>query len=721
MHRFLATLVLTAVMTTVALAQSNGTVRGTVTLEDTTKPVHNVQVTILQLKRAAETGEDGTYEFKDVPPGKYDIATHLERVPDVVQSVQVLAGQTVQLDFLMRLRVVRDQVTVTASGSEETSFNSIQSVSSLNAIEISERNVSSLGEMLDNELGVSKRSSGPGSSRPVIRGFDGDRVLILQDGMRIGSLGSQSGDHGEPIDPLTVDKVEVVKGPATLLYGSNGIGGVVNAISEHSEAHEGIRGYITSLGSTNNNQAGGSAGVEFGTKEWSFWGNGGGQTNNDYNTQLGRVTNSFARNGNGSGGVGYFPGRGFVSADYSYDWRRYGIPYDVNEPGEVVNIKMQRHGLHLRGGVKDLDSYIRGVDFSLQFNDYQHQEIDSETDQVNTHFNNRMWVYRGVFDQAKQGIYSGSFGFSGFRRDFETIGAEALAPPTLQNNFAVFALQKFDLKRAVIQLGGRIEHNSYDPLRLDPRSFTGFSGAAGLRVPLWDGGAFVANYSHSYRAPSLEELYNNGPHPGNGVFEIGNTQLKREAGDGIDLSIRHSGSRFTAEFNYFYYHIRDFIFLAPTGEFDETLPVARYEQGTSRYTGFEGAFDVALHQSLWLRTGIDYVNAETTHDGTPIPRIPPLRGRIGIEALFKNLRINPELILAQDQTRIFPLETRTPGYVTFGISSSYTIAQQHVAHVISVNAFNLGDTLYRNHLSFIKDFAPEIGRGVRLAYTIRFF
>ena len=372
---------------------------------------------------------------------------------------------------------------------------------------------------------------------------------------------------------------------------------------------------------------------------------------------------------------------------------------------------MHRHGLHLRGGVRDLDSYIRGADFSVQLNDYQHEEIDSETDQVNTLFNNRMWVYRGVFDQTKKGVYSGSLGFSGFHRDFETIGAEALAPPTLQNNFAVFALQ----------LGGRVEHNSYDPSGLSERSFTGVSGAAGVRVPLWDGGAFVANYSHSYRAPALEELYNNGPHPGNGVFEIGNSDLSREAGDGIDLSIRHSRGRFTAEYNYFYYHLRDFIFLAPTGEVEETLPVARYEQGTSRYTGFEGAFDIALHESFRLRTGIDYVNAETTHDGTPIPRIPPLRGRIGLEALWKNLRIYPELIMSQDQDRVFPLETRTPGYLTFGIAGSYTIAQQHVAHVISVNAFNLGNTLYRNHLSFIKDFAPEIGRGVRVAYTVRFF
>ncbi len=701
--------------------QAGGTIRGVVTLEDTGKPLHNVEVTIIQLRRSVVTKEDGTYEFKDVPPGRYDIHAHLDRVPDVVRTAQISGGDILQLDFTISLRVVRDEVTVTATGTEETSFNSIQSVSSLNAIEISERNGISLGELLDHELGVAKRSFGPGSSRPVIRGFDGDRVLVLQDGMRIGSLGSQSGDHGEPIDPLAVDRVEVVKGPATLLYGSNGIGGVVNAISEHSEAHEGARGYATALGSTNNYQAGGSAGIEFGTKVWSLWGHGGGQRANDYMTPLGRVTNSFTRNGNGSGGIGYFPGKAFVSGDYSFDWRRYGVPFDVDDPGEVVNLRMRRHGLHSRAGLRDLESYIRGVELTVQYNDYQHEEINSEENAVETTFRNKVFAYRTMFEQKQKGVYSGSFGFSGFYRDYVTEGAEVLAPPTTQNNFAFFGLQKLDLKRAVLQLGGRVEYNSYKPSALADRSFTGFSGAIGSRIPLWEGGAFVANYTHSFRAPALEELYNNGPHPGNQVFEIGNQDLKNEVGDGIDLSVRHSSERLRAEVNYFYYHMSNFIFLAPTGETKDGLPVAIYTQGTSRYTGVEVGLDVTVHKNVRLNAALDYVSAELTGTKTPIPRIPPIRGRFGVEVLYKSFRFNPEVIVAGDQDRTFPLETRTAGYATFGLTASYTLARQHVAQVFSVAAFNLGDRLYRNHLSFIKAFAPEIGRGVRFAYTIRFF
>ena len=156
---------------------------------------------------------------------------------------------------------------------------------------------------------------------------------------------------------------------------------------------------------------------------------------------------------------------------------------------------------------------------------------------------------------------------------------------------------------------------------------------------------------------------------------------------------------------------------------DDGLPVAVYAQGTSRFTGTEARFDVGLFESLWLKSGLDYVNAELTDidPTTPLPRIPPLRGRLGFEWFYKSFRVHPEVTMVSSQERIYPLETRTAGYTTFGITASYTVASQHLAQVISVNAFNLGDRLYRNHLSFIKEFAPEIGCGIRLTYTLRFF
>jgi iron complex outermembrane recepter protein len=703
------------------LAQSNSTLRGKVTLGDTGKPVHNVRVTISQLKRTVETDDDGSYEFPNLPAGRYDVTAHLDFAPDVVKTISLRAGESATADFTLELTSVREQVTVTATGSEESTFNSIQSVTVVGSQELAKKNPVSLGEALEFELGVAKRSFGPGTSRPVIRGFDGDRVLVLQDGQRIGALGSQSGDHAEPVDLLGLDRVEVVKGPATLLYGSSALGGVINAISAHESAHEGLRAYITGIGSTNNYQGGGSAGIEYGKRNWLVWGNGGGQRAGDYATPLGRITNSFTRDGNGSGGFGYF-GKGWFSGDFSYDNRKYGIPFDLSEEApEVVFLTPRRTSFQFKGGWRDSENFMNGGQFSFAYNNYKHDEVEAESGEIGTSFRNNTYLYRGLIDESKTGRLSGSFGFWGMHRDYESIGEEALAPPTTQNAMALYTLQTLDFDRVALQFGGRFERNSYQPDGLLDRSFNGFSGSAGARISLPASSAFVASFTHAYRAPALEELYNNGPHPGNSVFEIGNPNLERERSDGIDLSLRHSSGRLRAEGNFFYYRIDNFVYLAPTGDIDDGLPVANYTQGDSSFIGAEAKLEVGMTRNIWLLSSLDYVNAELKATNTPLPRIPPLRGRIGFEAFYKGLRINPEVIMARDQERIFPLETRTPGYATVNLSASYTFAQQHVAQTISVSAFNLNNRLFFNHLSFIKNFAPEIGRGVRVVYTIRWF
>jgi iron complex outermembrane receptor protein len=332
-----------------------------------------------------------------------------------------------------------------------------------------------------------------------------------------------------------------------------------------------------------------------------------------------------------------------------------------------------------------------------------------------------------MFDQRKYGRLSGRFGLGGMHRDFAATGEEALAPPTKHNAFAVFGLETVDFEPVSIQFGGRVETNRYSPEAtvsrgvLPDRTFTGFSGAAGIRVRTWDGGSFVSNYTHSYRAPTLEELFNLGPHRGNLAFEIGNPDLTRERTDGVDFGLRHSSKRLRFEANGYYYHMRDFVFLAPTGDIEEGLIVGNYDQETARFAGTEARFETELHPAIWLNLGLDYVNAQLTSDGTPLPQIPPLRARAGIEIRYKGLLLNPDIVIANHQDRLFPNETRTAGYAVANLSGSYLFAHGHTAHIVSFNFFNMGDTLYRNHLSFIKEFAPEIGRGLRVTYTLRFF
>jgi iron complex outermembrane recepter protein len=709
------------------LAQGTATISGKVTYGEKQSPLHEVLLRITELKISTSSDDKGNFEFKNLPPGRYTVLAHLEGFSNIAKTIVLVNGANSTIDFEMSLTSLREQVTVTASGNEQSAFDSLQSVSTVDSNKILERAAVGLGDVLEGQSGVSKRSFGPGNSRPVIRGFDGDRVLVATDGVRVGSLASQSGDHGEPIDTLAVERVEVVKGPGTLLYGGNAIGGVVNAISGHDEGrHPGTRGYFSTTGSTNSEQGAVSGGIEHGFGNWLVWGNGSAQRTSDYNAggNFGKVENSFTRSTAGSGGFAYFANKAYFSTNYSYFKSRFGIPLDLREADpESRSLRMRRHNLKFTGGFKDLDSFIESAKFTFDYSNYRHQELLGT--EVGTTFNNKVTSFRGVFNQKKTGNFTGRFGFEGYRRNYATIGDETLiVGPVKQNSISFFTLQEVSLKKVTFEFGGRIENNRLRPTdsTLPKRDFTGFSGAVGMRIALWEGGAFVANYTHAYRSPAIEELYNNGPHDGTLSFEIGNKNLKPETNDGIDLSVRHQKGRIRAEGNFFYYDLKKFVFLAPTGEtdLDSGLPIAEYLQGDSRFIGSEFSLDITANKYLTILSGVDYVNAELKN-GRALPRIAPLRARLGLDFRFKDLSVRPEFVAVGRQDRIFDLETPTAGYGILNLTANYIIPSKHFANIFSFNGYNLGNKLFYNHISFIKDISPEIGRGFRFGYTIRFF
>ena len=707
--------------------------------------LHDARVTIAQTNQTTLTDAEGRYSFSNVSPGRYTVQVHLEGFADANQVVTVSAGANVTLNFELQIASLQESVTVTASGTEQSVFDSFQTVNSIGSTRITQRASTSLGEVLETETGVAKRSFGPGSSRPVIRGFDGDRVLVLQDGVRSGSVGSQSGDHGETVDPLSAERIEVVKGPATLLYGSNALGGVVNVIGHHEDqAQDGIRGFLNGVGGTADRQGGIAGGLEYGVRSWLFRGNISAQRTGDFETPLGRIPNSATRSNSGSFGTGYYGTRAYVGGSYGFDIRRYGIPFAAlfeEEPkegelpvvDEEIDIRARRHNGRITGGFKDLrNRFVSGIQYNIDYTDYRHKEIERADgiDEVGTVFDNKTLSYRTLFEQTKHGKLTGRFGFEGFGRTYEVNGAEQLIQGEVKHNsFSAFVLEEIDLEYVKLQFGGRVENNRYAPDSLDlrDRSYTGFSGGVGLNVPLWTGGAFIVNYSHSFRAPALEELYNHGPHIGNVTFEIGNDDLSNERSNGIDFSLRHQSKRFRFTGDVFYYRIADFVFLAPQdengdGQVDtmDGLPVARYEQADARYFGAEFNGEATFNDYVGGFISLDFVRANLVDLNLDLPRIPPARARVGLDLRYKDLNVRPEAVFATDQEKIFPLETRTAGYGIFNVAGSYTIGRQHVAHIFTMNAYNLTNRLYRNHVSFIKELVPEIGRGVRFGYTVRF-
>lgn len=703
-------------------AQSTGVLRGKVTLAGR-EPIPDARVRLVQLNRTAATDAEGNYEFPGLPPGVYDVIALQHPFTEDHKRVEVKAGATVVLDLALQLAPMHQHITVTASGREQNAAEAFQTVTTLESMELTAKSAPSLGEVLNNQPGVAERSSGPGTSRPVIRGFDGDRVLILQDSMPTGTLSYQSGDHGEPIDATSLERIEVVRGPATLLYGSNAIGGVVNAITSEEHIHEhpreGWQGHINAFGGSNNSLGGGSGAFEYGFGHWLLWGGGGGQRTGDYQTPLGAVRNSHTRMEQSSAGLGYFGEKYFGSLAYGLYDGLYGVPVAGGLNEEIVDLQFRRHSLSLTGGIKNLSPSLESLTLRLSYTDWHHYEVADSVTQ--NRFYNKQLSYRGVIAQRKRGPWLGSFGVMGNYRDYKAVGEEAFAPPVTQNVFAAFGLEEFTFRRFRMQFGGRVENTRYDPAGLSRRAFTGFSGAAGFQAPLWEGGSFVANYTHSYRAPGLEELYADGPHAGNLTFEIGSIDLVREKSEGLDLALRHHSSRVRGDLNFFHYWLSDYVFLAPTGLIRENLIEARYSQGNARYRGGEANIDIALRPSLWLNLGADMVRANLARPDTPLPRIPPVRGRVGFQAHWKGLTLRPGVLIAGRQSHIFPTETPTAGYGVFNLDASYVVTRRHSMHIFGVDAFNLSDRLYRNHLSFIKDFAPEIGRGVRFRYTIEFF
>jgi iron complex outermembrane receptor protein len=777
MKYFKNLLFITGILFTFSIAAfaQTGALSGTVTTQIKDELVPGVSVNITQLKLKTETDENGKYQFTKLPNGTYTVVTHIEGFADQAQSVTI-SGGAATLDFSLSLQSLSAEVVVSATGKEESIFETFSSVNSVTSSSITGKASTSIGEVLGNEAGITSRSFGGagGSGRPSIRGFEGDRVLVTQDGVRNGSLGAQSGDHGEPVPTLNVERLEIIKGPATLLYGSNAIGGVVNAVTnDENEPHEGLRGFFTALGGTVNKQGGVAGGVEYGFKKYLFNLDLSTIREGDVETPLGKIPNSASGSIGGAGKLGYFTDKAFFRGTVDLDRRRYGIPYaplfesgeilsianggadcevvecqfnlDVLQatfanklppvPDEQVDIKMRRNNYRLLGGFRNVKGPVTQGNFNIDFTDYEHSEIETanNTETVATTFYNDVFSYRSVFDQADYKKLTGRFGFEGYRRSYETIGAESLIEGRVrQYNFSAFALEEFTLDKFSLQFGARMENNRYRPVNPDlpERAFTGFSGAFGVKYNAWSGGSLIANFSSSYRSPSLEELYNNGPHVGTVTFEVGNENLQRERTNGVEFSFRQTSKRVRFNGSVFYYNIDNFIYLAPqdldgngTIDVEDNLPISDYNQEKSRFLGADASLDFDINDYVGAFVIADIVNAELKNGNVPLPRITPPRLRIGTDLRYKGLSLRPEAVFVAKKGvgDIFTLETPTDGYALFNINGSYAFSVNKVAHIFTFGGQNLTDELYRNHTNFIKYLTPEPGRGFKVSYTVRFF
>ncbi|MGE3179132.1 MAG: TonB-dependent receptor plug domain-containing protein, partial [Vicinamibacterales bacterium] len=365
-----------------ARAQGGSSLSGTVTRAGSGDPMAGAAVVIEELRRETRTDSAGVYRFDGLAPGAYHVSVRAEGYSS--RRAEVSVDGTAMLDLEVDLDLHFAEI-LSVSPNPRSQFESFQPTSVLSGEELTRDLQDTIGATLQSLPGVTMRALGPGPARPVIRGLDGDRVLVLQDGQRLGDLSSQSGDHGVPVNPASAQRIEVVRGPATLLYGANAIGGLVNVVTDQIPTQRVVRptGSLTFNGGSNSNPAGAAGDVHVGKGSLAMHFGGGGQRSGVFNTADGPVENSQSRSGFMNIGGAWTTEKRYAGLSYGYDDTKYGVP--ELEGGEI-SLTPRRHAFTARAGGQGLDGGLTSYRATLGVRRYTHSEL--EGDEVGTTFRN---------------------------------------------------------------------------------------------------------------------------------------------------------------------------------------------------------------------------------------------------------------------------------------------------------------------------------------------
>jgi len=641
----------------------------------------------------------------------------------------------------------------------------VEGTSVLEGEALDRRRAGTVGETLRGLPGVAATGFGPGASRPVIRGQGGPRVRVLDNGLDTFDASTVSPDHAvaAPVDGAR--RIEVLRGPATLLYGSSAVGGLVNVIDGRiAEAlppggHAGTArvDYGSAAG-----ERGGFAGLDvalggnLALHAEGFARNAGNYSISGFASDEARergqedeVENSFARSRGGSVGASYIGGHGFLGVAVSRFETRYGIPggghahahgdeehehddedhdeeahEDEEEEGaEQVAIDLRQTRYDLRFGLDAPLAGVQALKGRVGYATYEHVELESGA--VGTTFENRAWEGRLEAEHAPLGPFEGVLGVQAGRRDFQAIGAEAFVPPTLTDSHALFLLERGERGPWLFSLGGRLEYQRVEADTIGrTRRFSGANASAAATYRLdgeWSVGASLA---HTERLPSAEELFANGPHIATRSFEIGDPDLEKERAWTAELSLRKRRGPVTGSLNLFASRYRDFIFGDFTGTEEDGLQVLQFGQTEARFHGLElEAGWRFLETENWvfgLDGRLDYVRAENRRTGSPLPLIPPVGYAVGLTADQAQFGLRLEVQGAARQHRNAPEETETEGHAFVNAGIAWRPLADDDSLSLLVEVRNLADAEGRNHVSLLKDVAPLRGREVRVVGQVRF-
>ncbi len=731
---------------TTTLAAQTATIVGRV-YDPQAQPVSDATVTLVEIRRQTRTAADGSFRFDAVPPRHYHIRAESPRLGFTVGEASVSAGETRTVEVVIDPLVHADEIVVTASADSRRQSEVYQPVNVLGEEELQARLQPSLGETLAQEPGVTSTSFGAGASRPVIRGLGADRIRVLEEGVGTGDVSNVSPDHAVSVEPAGAERIEIVRGPATLLYGSNAVGGVVNVISARVPS----RAMTTPLTGWLDLRYGSAAEekttaltVDGGRGSFAWHADFTLRDTNDYAIPgpadpfddpdhfEGVLENSALQSRTGTLGASWVGDRGFFGVAFTNFSTNYGVPghahHDEGEDEEeeeedaAVRIDLEQRRFDIRGELAQV-AIFENVRLRLGVTDYEHLELEGA--EVGTRFLNDGLEARLQGHHRPFGRVRGTWGVQFTSTDFEAMGEEAYIPPNASTASAIFAFEELPGERFDFQFGARYEHQdvSVDADGLPDRDFGGISGSIGT---IWKpaGGYVVAlSLARAVRLPTATELYANGPHAATRQFEIGNPLLSEETSLGVDLSFRRTVGRFRGELNLFNNSFDGYIYESPTDDVEDDFPVFAFVQRDARFRGLELATHTHLisyrESHLELDVEADYVRA-TLSGGENLPRIPPMRASAGLQLHGSPVRALIEVRHTFEQNDIASYETATGGYTFVNAHVGYRFFLNDTIHDVMLRATNLTDRLARSHVSALKDLAPLPGRDIGLSYRLSF-
>ncbi len=624
-----------------------------------------------------------------------------------------------------------------------------------------------IGETLARQPGVSATSFGPNASRPILRGLQGDRIRILTDGIGSFDASGTSVDHAVAINPLNADRIEVLRGPAALLYGSSAVGGVVNVVDSriprrvpHETIHvEGNAGYGSAA---DERSLASKVALPLGER-FVVQMDGSYARSDDLRTGgailapalqaqalatgdpdiaelaglRGKLPNSAARTWEVAGGAAFIDAGGNLGVSFAHYDNLYGVParYTLQSgaESEMVRIAMKQDRADLRGEIGVHGPLIDTIRLRAGWADYRHSELDDDGS-VGTTFFNKGLEARFEIVQARRGGWDGAVGAQLLDRDLNIVGAEKFLPRNNSRQIGLFTLQSLNLGDVRIEGGARYEHSDVSAdadVQLGNlaylRRFDTVSASLGGSYQIIPGWRLGINLSRAVRAPTAEELFARGNHAGTQAFELGNPNFVPEKSWGGEATLRGQGPGYTVSASAYYTRFSDYIYdtivadnvcQAVNGGAALDFPCFQNRQADARYYGFEIEGDVQLAKvgdfTLSAHGLADYVRATVVGFG-PAPRIPPLRTLGGLDLKSDRLTLRAEAEHAFAQNRVAGFETSTPGFTLVNASASWKPFAGNDRTVLILAANNIFDVVARRHASFLKDDAPLAGRDIRLS------